>query len=268
MSELLEELKDGVLTLTINRPEAHNTLDSAVCEALMDSLAESENNPDVRCVVVTGAGKVFCAGGDVKLQASGVLIDETVDPEAAHAALAKMIRDGVNVFGMFHTLSKPTLAVMNGAAAGAGLALALACDLRFCLDTAKLTAAFGNIGLSPDSGLSYFMPRLIGDAKSRELCFTSEVITGQEAHAMGLVTKVANRDTFEAEARAYAEYLASLPTIAVGRTKQNLNASGHASLDEVLDIEADNVARCMATEDHKNAAAAFVRKEKVVFKGR
>lgn len=268
MSVLLEELKDGVLTLTINRPEFHNTLGSEECEALIGALDKSESNPDVRCVVITGAGKVFCAGGDVKLQASDTLIDDTQDPEEAIAGLAKMVRDGVDVFGKFHTLSKPTLAIINGAAAGAGLALATACDLRFCLDTAKMTAAFGNVGLSTDSGLSYFLPRLVGGAKARELCFTSEVITGQQGYEMGLVTKVASAETFAEDARAYAEYLATLPTIAIGHMKQNLNASFTHTLSEILDLESENVARCMATEDHKNAAAAFVRKEKVVFKGR
>lgn len=268
MSDLLEELDGGVLTLTINRPQAHNTMDEVICEGLSSALQRAQSNPAVRCVVVTGAGSVFCAGGDVKRQASGTLIDEEADPEQAHAALAKMIRDGVNVFGLLYNLSKPTLAIMQGAAAGAGLALALACDLRFCLDTAKLTTAFTKIGISTDSGLSYFLPRLVGNAKARELCFTADVLTGREALDIGLVTKIASQDNFAEEARAYAEKLAALPTIAIGYVKQNLAASEHASLEQVFDLESENVARCMATQDHKNAAAAFVKKERVVFEGR
>lgn len=268
MSELLEELKDGVLTLTLNRPEAYNTLGPSTCEALMAALGECENNPDVRCVVVTGSGRAFCAGGDVNVHASGTLIDENASPEEAHAALVKMIRDGVTIFAKLHKLSKPTLAVINGAAAGAGLALALACDLRFCLDTAKLTTAFGKIGLSTDSGLSYFLPRIVGSAKARELCFTSDVVTGQEAVTFGLVTKIADKEHFAEEARAYAENMANLATVAIGYMKQNLDMSDHASLEDLLDLEAENVARCMATEDQKNASAAFLRKEPVVFKGR
>lgn len=268
MSDLLENIDGGVLTLTINRPQAHNTMSEGLSGFIMDALKRNEENPDVRCIVITGAGHVFCAGGDVGDQASGALTGDETDPQAAHAAMVKMIRSGSDLFGMIHQTPKPTLAIMPGAAAGAGLALALACDLRFCLDTAKLTTAFTKIGLSCDSGMSYFLPRLVGSAKARELCFTSDVITGQEAYNLGLVTKIASAETFQQDARAYAEKIASLPTVAVGYMKESLNASEHASLDEVLDIEAENIVRAMSTQDHKAAAAAFVKKERVIFEGR
>lgn len=268
MSDLLESIDGGVLTLTINRPKAHNTMNETLSAAIMDALRRSEDDPAVRCVVLTGAGNIFCAGGDVNAQASGFGLDDKASPEAAHAAMVKLVRDGTEVCEMLYRFPKPTLAVMPGAAAGAGLALALACDLRFCVDTAKLTTAFIKVGLSCDSGLSYFLPRLVGAAKARELCFTSDVVTGTEALDLGLVNKIADADNFEVEARKYAEKLASLPTVAVGYMKQNLNASEHSTLSEIRDLEAENVVKSMASEDHKKAAAAFIKKERVVFEGR
>ncbi len=169
---------------------------------------------------------------------------------------------------LFHEMAKPTLAIIPGPAAGAGLSLALACDLRFALDTAKITTAFSKIGASGDYGGSYFLPYLVGAAKARELYFTADVITGQQAYEMGLVSKVASADTFEAESRAYAEYLASLPTTAIGYMKKNLNMAQHGALSDVLDLEATHMVRSMMTEDHKLAAQAFVNKELPAFKGR
>ena len=165
-------------------------------------------------------------------------------------------------------MPKPTLAVISGAAAGAGLALALACDLRFCLDTAKLTTAFVKIGLSGDTGGSYFLPRLVGAAKARELYFMADVISGREAYEIGLVSRVASAETFEEESQAFAKHLAGLPTVALGYMKMNLNAAEHLTLSEVFDLEAENIVRSMNTEDHKQAAQAFLKKEPPVFKGR
>ena len=268
MSELLEGFDNGVLTLTINRPDAHNTLTAGLTDALMDTLGRTVDNPEVRCVVLTGAGRVFCAGGDVGDQASCANFYPDLSQQEADAALVAVIRHGSDLATMLHEMPKPTLAIMPGAAAGAGLALALACDFRFCLDTAKLTTAYANIGLSGDVGLSYFLPRLVGSAKARELFFTADVITGREALEIGLVTKVASADAFADEARAYAARLAALPTVAIGFMKENLRVSERGSLGEVLDVEAVNVVRAMRTEDHQRAAAAFVKRETVEFEGR
>jgi 2-(1,2-epoxy-1,2-dihydrophenyl)acetyl-CoA isomerase len=165
-------------------------------------------------------------------------------------------------------MPKPTLAIIPGAAAGAGLSLALACDLRFCLDTAKITTAFSKIGASGDYGGSYFLPYLVGAAKARELYFTADVISGTEAFAMGLVNKVASADAFEAESKAYAQTLANLPTVAVGYMKKNLNTAQNGTLADVFDREAMHMMRCFMTEDHKAAAKAFVEKKPPVFHGR
>lgn len=268
MSDLLQDLDNGVLTLTINRPHAHNTISPSLTESLVDALRRSTGDRGVRCVVLTGADTFFCAGGDIGDQASGANFDQDASPEAADAALAKTIRSGSNLARVLYEMPKPTLAVIGGAAAGGGLALALACDFRFCLDSAKLTTSYAKVGLSGDSGISYFLPRLVGAAKARELLFTADVITGREALEMGLVTRVATADTFAEEARAYAEYLASLPTVAVGYMKENLDAAEQRSLGDVLEVEAENIVRAMRTEDHQRAAAAFVKKEPVTFKGR
>ena len=169
---------------------------------------------------------------------------------------------------LLHEMPKPTLAVIPGPAAGAGLSLALACDLRFALDTAKITTAFSKIGASGDYGGSYFLPYLVGAAKAKELYFSADIISGQQAHEMGLVSKVASADTFAAEAKAYAEHLASLPTVAIGYMKKNINASQHGSLSDVFDLEAMHMMRCFMTDDHKQAALAFVNKQAPVFNGK
>jgi 2-(1,2-epoxy-1,2-dihydrophenyl)acetyl-CoA isomerase len=165
-------------------------------------------------------------------------------------------------------MPKPTLAVIPGPAAGAGLSLALACDLRIAAETAKLTTAFSKVGLAGDYGGSYFLSHLVGQAKARELYFTADVITGAEAAALGIVNKAVPADQLAEVGHAQARYLAGLPTIAVGYMKKNLNASEHATLSELLDLEAMNMVRTMMTTDHAAAAKAFVEKRAPVFEGR
>jgi 2-(1,2-epoxy-1,2-dihydrophenyl)acetyl-CoA isomerase len=165
-------------------------------------------------------------------------------------------------------MPKPTLAVIPGPAAGAGLSLALACDLRIAAAEAKLTTAFAKVGASGDYGGSYFLPRLVGAAKARELYFTADIVTGQEAAALGLVNHAWPASELPARAREFALKLASLPTVAIGYMKRNLNAADEASLSQVLDMEAEHMVRTMMTEDHANAARAFVEKRPPEFKGR
>jgi 2-(1,2-epoxy-1,2-dihydrophenyl)acetyl-CoA isomerase len=173
----------------------------------------------------------------------------------------------MEVVKVLHEMPKPTIAVMPGPAAGAGLSLALACDLRICVSTAKVTTAFSKIAVSGDYGGSYFLSKLVGTARARELYFTADVLTGDQALAMGIVTKVAPPEEFAAAAEAYVRYLASLPTLAVGYMKRNLNISEHGTLSELLDLEAMHMARTMMTEDHKAASIAFVEKRPPVFNG-
>lgn len=263
MSDLIESFEEGVLTLTINRPSAHNAMTSALIEDLKQAARAGASDPDVRCVVLTSSSGAFCIGADAN--------DIPTDPEAGSPPRETRIKDlrrAADLSLLLYTMPKPTIAVMPGAAAGGGLALALACDMRFCLDTATLSTAFSMIGGSGDFGASYFLPRLIGDAKARELLFTSRRITGQDAYEMGLVTRVASADAFEAEAVAFVQEIANLPTIAIGHIKSNLIASHTEPIEDVLDIEAKNMVLSMETEDHRRAVEAFLKKQKPDFLGR
>ena len=174
----------------------------------------------------------------------------------------------MDIVRWLHEMPKPTLAVIPGAAAGAGLSIALACDLRIAAEDAKLTTAFSKVGLAGDYGGSYFLTQLVGAAKARELYFTADVITGKEALALGIVNKAVPADELEAVAHTYAHYLAGLPTLAIGYMKKNLNTAHTGTLSQVLDAEATHMVRTMMTEDHKAASAAFVAKTKPVFNAR
>lgn len=268
MTDLIEEFEDGVLTLTMNRPEARNAMSGPMMTALTKAVNRAAGDPEVRCLVLTGAGGAFCAGGDVKGFAADGSCKKPSGDGPSYETRVQGLRQGMEISKQLHVMPKPTLAVIPGPAAGAGLSLALACDMRFCLDTAKITTAFSKIGASGDYGGSYFLPQLVGTAKARELYFTADVITGQEAYELGMMTKVASADTFEAESKAYAMYLASLPTVALGYMKKNLNAAQNATLSDVFDLEAAHMMRTFQTEDHKLASKAFVNKEQPVFKGR
>lgn len=262
MSELLETLENGVLTLTFNRPARQNTMTPSMSRALSSAVARAAGDEAVRCLVLTGADRVFCGGGDFEELPSE---DNSM---ASSDERRQFLRDEMNVVRVLHEMPKPTLAIVNGAAAGVGFALALACDLRFCLDTAKLTTAFARIGTSGDSGVSYFLPRLIGAAKAYELMFMSSVITGQQAFELGLATQVVSADEFDQAAQAYAKRLAELPTVAIGYMKQNLVASFNSTLSETLDLEADHMIRTLDTEDHRQAVTAFLNKTRPTFAGR
>ncbi len=263
---LIETFENGVCTLTMNRPQARNAMSSSMMAGLSEAIPRVAADRNVRAVVLTGAGGAFCAGGDVKGFATES--GETAGEAPSLEERVQGLRSAMELSRILHEMPKPTLAIIPGAAAGAGLSLALACDLRFALDTAKITTAFSKIGASGDYGGSYFLPYLVGAAKAKELYFSADVISGQQAFEMGLVNKVASADTFEAESKAYGEYLAGLPTVAIGYMKKNINASQHGSLSDVFDLEAMHMMRCFMTEDHKAAAIAFVNKQAPVFKGK
>jgi 2-(1,2-epoxy-1,2-dihydrophenyl)acetyl-CoA isomerase len=265
---LIETHDAGICTLTMNRPEVRNAMSGPMMDKLNEAIPRVAADASVRLVVLTGAGGAFCAGGDVK---GFALSPGEGDQSSAVTSLEERVhnlRRGMELSRWLHEMPKPTLAVIPGPAAGAGLSLALACDLRFALDTAKITTAFSKIGASGDYGGSYFLPYLVGAAKARELYFTADIITGQEAYNMGLVTKVAPAETFEAQTAAYASYLAGLPTVALGYMKKNLNQAQSGTLADVFDREAMHMMRCFMTEDHKAASQAFVNKQPPVFKGR
>jgi 2-(1,2-epoxy-1,2-dihydrophenyl)acetyl-CoA isomerase len=263
---LIETVDDGVATLTMNRPEARNALSGEMQAALSEAIPRLAADRAVRVIVLTGAGGAFCAGGDVKGFASRA--DGGGGRGFDLEARVHGLRQSMEVVRWLAEAPKPTLAVIPGAAAGAGLSLALACDIRLAAADAKLTTAFSKVGLAGDYGGSYFLTQLVGAAKARELYFTADVILGSEAAALGIVNEAVPRDDLAAAAERWARRLSSLPTIAVGYMKRNLNAAAHSTLAEVLDLEAMHMVRTFMTEDHKGAAVAFVEKRAPEFQGR
>jgi 2-(1,2-epoxy-1,2-dihydrophenyl)acetyl-CoA isomerase len=266
--QLIETFEVGVATLTMNRPEARNALTAEIQAGLSEALPRLAADPKVRAVVVTGAGGAFCAGGDVKGFAQRTSRPSDGANEFDLEQRAYGLRASADICRVLHEMPKPTLAVIPGPAAGAGLSIALACDLRIAAADAKLTTAFSKVGLSGDYGGSYFLSQLVGAAKTRELYFTADVITGEEALRLGIVNRIASREDIEAAGKAWARELAALPTVAVGYMKRNLNAAETGTLSEVLDLESFNMVRTMMTADHRDASAAFVAKRKPVFQGR
>lgn len=260
---LLSQMRGGLMVVTMNRPESRNALDVALCMALAEHLRKAADDPAVRAVVLTGAGGTFSVGGDVKAMNDGSRRD-TPENERIAALRARM-----EASRFLHEMLKPTIAAIDGPAAGAGLSLALACDFRICGRNAKLTTAFAKVGLSGDYGGTYFLPRILGPAKARELYLLSPVLTGEEAKAIGLVTEVAEPGHVLEAAIRFAAPLAEGPTVTLGRIKQNLAlATGGGTLGDCFDMEARNHVHCATTVDHKEAAAAFVAKRKPVFVGR
>jgi 2-(1,2-epoxy-1,2-dihydrophenyl)acetyl-CoA isomerase len=263
---LLADLTGGILTLTFNRPEARNALSSELLQALGSQLADGEINPEVRCVVITGTGAAFCAGGDVKA------MSET-NSNGAKSTLDTLIqRQRLNqraTSGRLYKMPKPTLAVLPGPAAGAGLSIALACDLRIMSSTAFMTTAFAKVGFAGDYGGSLFMSQLVGTAKARELYFLSDRISAKEAEDLGLTNWVVAPEALQESAADIAQKLANGPTVAYSYMKENLaRALTSADVHDCLDLEASHHIHCGGTNDHKNAVEAFIEKRAPVFEGR
>ncbi len=265
--DLRTEISEGVMTITLNRPERRNALSDAMLEGLIASLADAETATDVGSVLLTGAGGAFCAGGDVKgMAASG---GEGGDSPLQYDARVHLQRRSQrDTAGKLYELPKPTVAVLPGPAAGAGLSLALSCDLRYASPNAIMTTAFARVGFSGDYGGTYFMSRLIGSAKARELYFLSDKVTMEEAESLGLVNGVFGEEILQQEAGAIAQRLAQGPTIAYRYMKENLNRAVNGEMGECLDMEAAHHIHCGQTEDHKDAVQAFVDKREPTFNGR
>lgn len=264
--DLLASVEDGIGTITLNRPDARNAMSDAMNQALAKTLADFELDPAVKCLVLTGAGKGFCAGGDVKGMASsgdGTVGDRTIDG-AIH-------RQRVNqraTAGKLFKIPKPTVASLPGAAAGAGLALALACDLRIMASNAILTTAFARVGFSGDYGGTYFMSQLVGSAKARELYYLSDRVSAEEALRLGLTNWVCEPEELAERTKEIATRLANGPTVAYRYMKENLNRALAGDVDDCMDLEATHHIHCGQTEDHREATKAFVEKREPVFKGR
>jgi 2-(1,2-epoxy-1,2-dihydrophenyl)acetyl-CoA isomerase len=263
--DLHARLDDGVLTLALNRPEARNALSGAMLEALSDQLGKAELDPVVKCVVLTGMGNAFCAGGDVKNMASSG--DGTVGVNTIDVAIHRQRVLQRATAGRLFKMPKPTLAALPGAAAGAGLSLALACDLRIMSDGAFMTTAFARVGFSGDYGGTYFLSQLVGSAKARELYYLSERLSAEEALRLGLTNWICGPGDLAERAAEIAGRLARGPTVAYRYMKENLNRAMVSEVDDCLDLEATHHVHCGQTSDHREAARAFVEKRDPVFRG-
>ena len=267
--DCLVYLEDSVAVITLNRPQARNAMSGEMTAALDRALDHAERSPLVRCVVVTGAGGAFCAGGDVK----GMAARGDASAGAQTATLDERIHaqrlNQRNTAGRMHLMPKPVIASLPGAAAGAGLSLALAADLRIMADTAFITSAFAKVGFSGDYGGSYFLSHLVGQAKAREIYFLSDRVDAQECLRLGIANQVVPADDLESATMELARRLAAGPPVAYRYMKENFNrAAQGADVIECLDLEATHHVHSGLTEDHRNAARAFVEKTQPVFTGK
>jgi 2-(1,2-epoxy-1,2-dihydrophenyl)acetyl-CoA isomerase len=261
-TDLLARVENGVAVLTMNRPEALNALTRPMMRGLWDALERYGTDPEIGCIVLTGAGRAFCAGGDVKAMASGEKMLGTFE------AKAQDLRSRMEIVRMLHAGPKPTIAMVNGVAAGAGLGLALACDIRLAGGSARMTTAFAKVGLSGDFGGTWFLNRLVGPARARELYFTSDILDAARIEAWGLANRVVPDHKLAEETMALAARIAAGPRIALGYMKRNATVAMSGTLSDLLDAEALHMTRCRETEDHREAARAFVEKRAPAFQGR
>jgi 2-(1,2-epoxy-1,2-dihydrophenyl)acetyl-CoA isomerase len=255
---VLYDVRDAVAVVTVNRPDAMNAADASVREGLRAAFERAAEDAEVRALVLTGAGdRAFCVGQDLK---ELLPLYETDDPN-----LGGIVTGFNDVVTALASLPKPTVAAVNGAAAGAGASLAFACDFRIASERASFTTAFAKIGLVPDTGGSWTLPRLVGTAKALELFMLSEPVRAEEALALGLVTLVS--EDVEGEALAFARRLAAGPTVAYGYLKRLIAASGGSTLAESLALEEELQTAAGRTEDHVNAVRSFLAKETPEFRG-
>src|SRR5215831_2948434 len=257
---VLQHLDKGLLTITMNRPDRRNALNPDMTRGLVEAARRAAEDSQVRAVLLKGAGGTFCVGGDVKSMAAGRAPMSFEEKQVT-------LRKGMEVSRILHQMSKPVVAQLDGAAAGAGLSMALSCDLRIASESCKITTAFAKVGFSGDYGGTYFLTQLIGSARARELYLMSPVLSAKDAQAVGMVTKVVPDAEIDAAAYELALSLAQGPSIALGYIKRNINNAEHLPLEDCFDGEAIHHTRCGDTADHKEAAKAFVEKRKPAFRG-
>ena len=259
---LVYELKDGVATLTLNRPERMNALGDTLREDFLDALTRSAVDPDVRVMIVTGAGKAFCAGGDVKA------MNEAKETGRERPLIEKIAPSRDRALLTMRDAPQPIIAAINGAAAGAGMNVALGCDLRLASTAAKFSQAFVKRGLHPDWGGTYFLPRAVGMAKAAELIFTGDVIDAAEALRIGLVSRVLPPEELMPAALELARRIAAGPPVAIRLAKRALYRNAESDLRSALEFETFAQNACFETEDAREGIRAFVDKRAPVFRGR
>ncbi len=252
------DVQQGVATVSLNRPEVYNALNDEITFELQEAFKMVAKDEAVRVVVLTGEGKAFCSGQDLKAIPAGQKRSFIDSLTKRYNPIIRAIRN----------LPKPILCRLNGVAAGAGCSLALACDMIIASEEATLIEVFINIGLVPDSGSSYFLPRMVGSAKAFELCAMGSKVKAQEAFGIGLVNKVVPAAQLDEVVKTYTDYFAKAPTKAIGLIKKMLNKSTVSTLDEMLDYEAYSQETAGNTSDHQEGVKAFLEKRKAEFLGK
>jgi 2-(1,2-epoxy-1,2-dihydrophenyl)acetyl-CoA isomerase len=260
-SEILFELTERVARITLNRPEAKNALTMDMKKSLHTLVRDLEDDPEVGCILLTGAGDTFCAGGDTKK-----MKEEGAPPVMQDRQ--RQLRWEHELPRMLHRSLKPTIAALPGAAAGAGASIALSCDLRIGAQSAFIVTSFARLGLSGDYGGTWFLTRLVGTAKAREIYFTADRVDSTTCLGLGIFNRVVDDEALQSEAFALAARIASGPPIALGYMKENLNRALEADLETCLDYEADRMVRSAQTEDYLEAVSAFSEKRSPKFRGR
>jgi 2-(1,2-epoxy-1,2-dihydrophenyl)acetyl-CoA isomerase len=255
--EVIVTLENGVCELRLNRPEVFNSFNKSMAISLQKALDEAERNTDVRAIIITGEGKAFCAGQD---------LGEAVDPEGPD--LETIVRDHYNpIILRIRSIEKPVIGAVNGVAAGAGANIALACDITIATKSASFIQAFSKIGLIPDSGGTYFLPRLVGNQKALALMMTADKLSATDAEAMNLIYKAVDDEAFNSTVKSFAEQLAKMPTRALGLTKKAVNSSWTSSLEDQLETEKELQVEAGQTYDFREGVNAFLEKRKPLFKG-
>lgn len=255
--ELIQQIENGVCFLKLNRPEVFNSFNQKMAFALQEALKTAAQNDAVRAIVITGEGKAFCAGQDLA---------EATDPNGPE--LKSIVREHYNpIIELIRNIEKPVIAGVNGVAAGAGANIALACDITIAKQSASFIQAFSKIGLIPDSGGTFFLPRIIGSQKALALMMTGDKISADDADRMNMIYKSVPDETFEETLKSFAEQLATMPTKGLGLTKKAVNASFTNNLTAQLALEEELQTEAGETHDFNEGVAAFMEKRKPVFKG-
>jgi 2-(1,2-epoxy-1,2-dihydrophenyl)acetyl-CoA isomerase len=265
--DLRAEIDGGVAVITMNRPDRRNAFSHAMVSALGAVLARVETDDAVGCVVLTGAGGAFCAGGDVKSMAAAPPADRG-DGGSPDALIHRQRLNQRATSGRLWSMPKPTIAAIGGPAAGAGLSLALACDLRYAVPGAVLTTAFAKVGFAGDYGGTWFLTRLVGSSKAKELYYFSERLSAEDARALGIINAIFPPADFEREVMERARRLAQGPSIAYRYMKENLNRAVSGELGDCMDLEVTHHVHTGLTQDHREAAQAFMDKREPRFQGR
>lgn len=251
-------VENGVCTMTLNRPEVFNSFNKSMAIALQDALKAAEKDDKVRCIVITGEGKAFCAGQDLA---------EATDPNGPE--LQQIVKDHYNpIIALIRAIEKPIIGAVNGVAAGAGANIALACDITIASENASFIQAFSKIGLIPDSGGTFFLPRIIGFQKAMALMMTGDKVSAQVAVEMNMIYKSVPADQFSEVIRMFSENLAQMPTYALGLTKRAMNHSLQNDLEQQLALEEQLQTQAGQSHDFNEGVQAFLEKRKPVFKGK